>query len=274
MDCNFPDNVIIVGITRENKLFIPDGSTEILQGDKVVFMGTGPALDILAAKFFRKKSSIRKVAVIGGGSVGYLLTEKLEQAGIQVTLIEQDKERCSFLADNLRRSLVLHGDGTDVDLLENEAIGEADAVICVTNNDEKNLLCSLLVKQLGSAKIITRVGNAQTALLFDRVGIDVVVSPRESALKELLNRVKEHDVDIIALIEGGQGEVLQVTLPDDFAATRVADLQFGVRAIIGVVQRVRQIIIPNGDTVLRGGDVLRIFIMASDADAVKRMFCR
>ena len=274
MDCNFPDNVIIVGITRENKLFIPDGSTEILQGDKVVFMGTGPALDILAAKFFRKKSSIRKVAVIGGGSVGYLLTEKLEQAGIQVTLIEQDKERCSFLADNLRRSLVLHGDGTDVDLLENEAIGETDAVICVTNNDEKNLLCSLLVKQLGSAKIITRVGNAQTALLFDRVGIDVVVSPRESALKELLNRVKEHDVDIIALIEGGQGEVLQVTLPDDFAATRVADLQFGVRAIIGVVQRVRQIIIPNGDTVLRGGDVLRIFIMASDADAVKRMFCR
>ena len=95
----------------------------------MIFIGTGPALDILAARFFRKSSAIKKVAVIGGGSVGFLLTEKLEQAGIQVALIEHDRERCSFLADNLRRSLVLNGDGTDFELLESESIGEADAVI-------------------------------------------------------------------------------------------------------------------------------------------------
>ncbi len=274
MDCDFPSDVIIVGITRDNTLFIPDGSTIIRNKDKVVFIGTGPALDILAARFFRKSSAIKKVAVIGGGSVGFLLTEKLEQAGIQVTLIEHDRERCSFLADNLRRSLVLHGDGTDFELLENEAIGEVDAVICVTNNDEKNLLCSLLVKQLGSARIITRVGNVQTALLFDRVGIDVVVSPRESALKELLNRVQASDVDILALVEGGQGEVLQITLAEDFPRTRIIDVQFGAKAIIGTIQRGRQIIIPHGETTLQGGDLLKIFTMAADADTVKRMFSK
>jgi trk system potassium uptake protein TrkA len=273
-DCEFPENVIIVGITRDNTLFIPDGSTVIKNNDKVIFIGTGPALDILAAKFFRKSSAIKKVAVIGGGSVGFLLTEKLEQAGIHVTLIEHDKERCAFLADNLRKSLVLHGDGTDFELLENEAIGDTDAVICVTNNDEKNLLCSLLIKQLGAGKIITRVSNAQTAMLFDKVGIDVVVSPRESALKEVLNRVQAHDVDILALVEGGQGEVLQITLPADYPKTRLADVQFSVKAIVGAIQRGRQIIIPHGNTMLKGGDLLKMFTMAADAETVKRMFGR
>ncbi len=274
MDCKFPDNVLIVGITRENSLFIPDGSTRISLNDKVIFMGMGTALDVLAARFFQKSNKIRKVALIGGGSVGFLLAEKLEQANIRVTLIEHDKERCLFLANNLKKSLVLHGDGTDFDLLENEAIGDADAIICVTNNDEKNLLCSLLVKQLSKGRIITRVGKTQTALLFDRVGIDVVVSPRESALKDLLNRVQAHDVNILALIEGGQGEVLRITVPEGYPETQVVDLTFAAKVVIGVIQRGRHIIVPHGETRILGGDILNIFTMAQDAEAIKKMFAQ
>jgi trk system potassium uptake protein TrkA len=272
MDCTFPENVLIVGITRDNTLFIPDGSTVITLNDKVIFMGTGIALDILAARFFQKSNKIGKVALIGGGSVGFLLAEKLEEAGIRVTIIEQNKERCLFLANNLKKSLVLHGDGTDFDLLESEAIGEADAIICVTNNDEKNLLCSLLVKQISKGRIITRVGNTQTALLFDRVGIDVVVSPREAALKDLLNRVEAHDVDILALIEGGQGEVLRITVPERFPETRVVDMTFAAKVVIGAIQRGRLIIVPHGETRIQGGDILNIFTMAVDAEAIKKMF--
>ena len=105
-----------------------------------------------------------------------MLARTLEEAGILVKIIEKDEERCVFLADNLGKSLVLHGDGTDMDLLEEESVGDADVSICITNNDEKNLLCSLLIKQLGSHRIITRVSNAPTAQLFERVGIDVAVS--------------------------------------------------------------------------------------------------
>jgi trk system potassium uptake protein TrkA len=272
MDCVFPKNVLIVGIMRDNQLFIPDGSTIIILNDKVVFMGTGIALDILAARFFQKNHKIKKVALIGGGSVGFLLAEKLEQARIRVTIIEHDKDRCSFLANNLKKSLILNGDGTDFELLESEAIGDADAIICVTNNDEKNLLCSLLVKQLSKGRIITRVSNSQTALLFDRVGIDVVVSPREAALKELLNRVQAHDVDILALIEGGQGEVLRVTVTEGFPESRVVDLTFSAKAVIGAIQRGKQVIVPHGETTLKGGDLLHIFTMAADAEAIKKMF--
>jgi trk system potassium uptake protein TrkA len=274
MDCSFPENVLIVGITRNNKLFIPDGSTKIDINDKVIFMGKGTALDILAARFFQKSNKIGRVVLIGGGSVGFLLAEKLEQAHLRVTIIEHDKERCLFLANSLKKTLVLHGDGTDLELLESEAVGDADAIICVTNNDEKNLLCSLLVKQISEGRIITRVGNSQTALLFDRVGIDVVVSPRESALKDLLNRVQAHDVDIIALIEGGQGEVLRITFPEGSPKTRVADLTFSAKAVIGAIERGRTIIVPRGNTTIQGGDLLNIFTMAEDAEAIKKMFAQ
>ncbi len=273
MDCSFPKDVLIVGITRDHNLFIPDGSTVIRVDDKVIIMGTGVALDNLAGSIFQTSNSIKTAVLIGGGSVGFMLAQQLEQAGIKVKLIEHDKDRCIFLADKLKKSLILHGDGTDLELLEGEYVGDAGVIVCITNNDEKNLLCSLLVKQLGSdQRIITRVSNARTAQLFERVGIDVVVSPRESALTELLNRVQARDVDILALVEGGQGEVLRLTLPEDFPETRVIDLKFDVKAVIGVVKRGRRLIIPYGDTVIQAGDQVKIFTMAEDAEAVKKLF--
>lgn len=272
MDCEFPDNTLIVGITRENYLFIPHGSTVINLDDKIIFMGTGTALDILAASFFQSPNKIKRAVLIGGGSVGFMLAEKLEQAGIRSTIIESDKDRCHFLANNLKKALVLNGDGTDFELLESESVGTADVIICVTNNDEKNLLCSLLVKQISSGRVITRVNSTQTALLFERAGVDVVVSPRQSALRKLMNRVQTHDVDILALIESGQGEVLRVTLPESFHNKKIVELTFSASAIIGAIQRDRQIIIPQGETLLQSGDLLVVFTVASDAEAIKKMF--
>ncbi len=274
MDCTFPQNVLIVGITRAHNLFIPNGATTIQPDDKVIFMGTGPALDSLAAQFFQNVNTIKTAAVIGGGSVGFMLAQQLEQAGIKVKLIEHDRNRCIYLADNLKHSLILQGDGTDLELLEGESIGESDVTVCVTNNDEKNLLCSLLIKQLGCERIITRVGNVRNSALFERVGIDVVVSPRDSALKELLNRLQAKDVNILALVEGGQGEVLRLSLPEEFQETLVRDFQLPARAIIGVVKRGRNVIFPHGDTALLAGDQLIIFTMAKDAEAIKAVFAR
>ena len=273
MDSSFPSNVLIVGITRDHNLFIPDGSTVIQADDKVIFMGTGPALDTLAASIFQSSTNIKTAVLIGGGSIGFMLAQQLEEAKIRVKIVEHDEARCVFLADNLKKSIILHGDGTDLELLEGEAIGDADVTVCVTNNDEKNLLCSLLVKQLGeNSRIITRVSNAKTGQLFERVGIDVAVSPRDSALTELLNRVQARDVNILALVEGGQGEVLRLILPEDFAPTKVMDLNFEVQAVIGIVKRGRELVIPNGETVLQAGDQLKIFTMAEDAETVKGLF--
>ena len=272
MDCAFPEEVLIVGITRDNTLSIPSGTSEILLGDKVIFMGTANALDLLAVDLFQARNKITTAAVIGGGNVGYFLAEQMEQARIKVKIIEQDVNRCNFLADNVKTSLVLQGDGTNLELLEDEAIGNADVVVCVTNNDEKNLLCSLLAKQLGARRIITRTSNERNAVLFERVGVDVIVSPKESAMKELLNVIHTKDIDILALVAGGQGEVLLVTAPDSFLDTRIMDLKLPTSAIIGAIKRGKKITIPNGKTLISAGDQLKIFTVVENTNSIQAVF--
>ncbi len=274
MDYDFPANVLIVGITRNNILFIPNGTTKIESDDKVIFMGTGPALDVLAATLFQVKDRIKTAVVIGGGNVGFYLAKQMEKAKIKVKIIEKDEKRCNYLTDNLKSTLVLQGDGTDLEMLEDEYIGDMDVVICVTNNDEKNLLCSLLVKQLGAGRIVTRVNNAGNAQLFDRVGIDVIVSPRESAMKELLNQIQAKDVNLLALVEGGQGEVLRIVVSEDFVDTRVMDLSLPNNAIIGVIKRGRGIIIPDGHTIVSAKDQLKIFTVAENTEVLNTLFAK
>nr|WP_269755893.1 Trk system potassium transporter TrkA [Desulfogranum marinum] len=274
LDNVFPKDILIVGITRDEVLFIPKGTTKIQLDDKVIFMGTGRALDMLAADLFQIKNKIATAAVIGGGNVGFFLAQQMEQAGIRVKIIEQDQQRCIFLADNLKGSLVLHGDGTDLELLEEESVGAMDVVVCVTNNDEKNLLCSLLVKQLGAQRVVTRVSNSRKAQLFERVGIDVVVSPRESAMKELLNHMQAKDVNILAMVGGGKGEVLRIKVAETFPDTKIMDIGLPTGAIIGVIKRGKGIIIPNGSTVVQAHDRLKIFTVPENTEPIQNIFSR
>ncbi len=272
MDYDFPKDTLIVGITRDEELFIPNGQTTILPGDKVILMGKSLDLSQLAIQIHNRKKQIKTAAIIGGGNVGYTLASQLEHSKIRVKLIEHNKTRCDFLADNLHSSLVLQGDGTDLQLLEDENIGDHDVVICVTDNDEKNLLCSLLVKQLGGKRIITRTGKSHNAELFERVGVDVVVSPHQSTLKELLNIIESKGVNILALVGSGRAEVLHVKVDTDFPVTKVTDLNLPESAIMALVKRGTDIIIPKGQTEIRGGDDIAVFTTVENLEPIKSVF--
>ncbi len=113
----------------------------------------------------------------------------------------------------------------------------------------------------------------QNYRLFEHVGIDVVVSPKASALTEVLNRVQARDVNVIALLEGDRGEVLRLTLNETFSAVAVKDLALPARAIVGIVVRGRDLIIPNGETTLEAGDQLEIFTMKEDSEQIRDFFC-
>lgn len=274
MDYTFPDNVLIVGITRDDILFIPDGTTRIEVDDKVIFMGDSPALNILAADILRNISSIKTAVIIGGGNVGFFLAQQMEKAKIKVKIFEQDQARALFLANNLKRSMALLGDGTNIELLEEEEVGDSDIVVCVTNNDEKNLLCSLLVKQLGAKRVVTRVGNVHNARLFERVGIDIVVSEREAAMKELLNVLRTEDIDVLATVSNGQGKVLNFMVPKTFLETKVMDLTLPKNVIITDIKRGKGVIIPNGSTIVRANDQLKIFSVLEKTDLIKAAFTK
>ena len=271
-DCGFTQNTLMVGLTRNGELFIPNGDTEIQEDDKLIFMGTSHSLDILAGTFFHEKEIVKSVAIIGGGNVGMMLAKTLEKLKIKIKIIEKDYDRCQVLAEELSNTLVINGDGTNLKLLDEEEIGGADVVISVTNNDERNLLCSLLAKQLGVKRVITRVAKVLNIPLFEKVGIDIAVSPKTSAINEVRNDLQENDVDILATVEQGQGEVLEINLDPDFDGKKIMELKFPANAIIGVVIRKNNIIIPKGDTVINTNDILIIFTTAENAPEIKVFF--
>jgi len=271
-DCNFTKDTLIVGLTRGGTLFIPGGDTILEVEDKLIFMGTTHSLDILAGTFFHEKEFVKSVAVIGGGNVGLMLAKSLEALKIKTKIIEKNMNRCQVLSQELKSTLVINGDGTDLKLLEQEDIGGCDVTVSVTNNDEKNLLCSLLAKQLGSKRVIARVTNVLNIRLFEKVGIDIAVSSKTSAIKEVKNDIDENDIDILASVEQGQGEVLEIEVTREFAGKKVMELNMPANAIIGVIQSRGQIIIPNGYTELKYCDLMMIFTTSENAPKIREFF--
>lgn len=271
-DCRFPEDTLVVGITRDCKLFIPDGETAFELNDKVIFMGSSTSLDILANMIFENTSKVKTASIIGGGSVGLMLAQNLEKVGIRTKIIERDYKRCEELTEELKSTLVLYGDGTNLELLESEDIALSDVVISVTNNDEKNLLCSLLVKQLGAKRVITRVSKSANIALFEKVGIDVALSPKEASINEIKNDLIETDVEILATVEQGQGRIIETNISPEFQERRIMDLNLPAKAIIAIIQRGMQVIIPKGTTVVKPCDQLMVFTNEENCARVKEFF--
>ena len=274
-DCNFPESVLVVGITRENELFIPNGLTVFELADKVIFMGLNKPLNELSKKYFFKDSDeIKNVAIMGGGNIGYMLAVKLEEIGINTKIIESDLDRCDFLAEKLVTSLVVNADATDSEIFDEEELDECDVLIAVTNNDEKNLLASLLAKQKGVSKVFARVTSDSMAALFERVGIDITVSPKIVTMNAINDKILDKQTNILAVVERGQGEVLKIKTPPNLNNKFIRDIGFPVNAIIGAIKRGGKVIVPRGDTIIKDGDAFIIFVMSSNIDKVKEFLGR
>ena len=271
-NCEFPKDTLIVGITREGELFIPNGETTLLEGDKVIFMGLSNSLNILAGKFFHEKEFVKYVTIIGGGNVGLKLAKILENLNLKLKIIEKNEQRCNELSQELNNALIINGDGTDLELLNEEDISSSDVVVSVTNNDEKNLLCSLLLKHLGAKRVISRVSKDINAALFEQVGIDIAISSKTAALSEIKNNIKDTNIGILATVEQGQGEVLNIELPEGFETKKLMDLKMPAKAILGVIQRRNRIIIPHGATEIMSGDNIIIFTTSVNAQIIKKFF--
>ena len=151
-------------------------------------------------------------------------------------------------------------------------IASSDVVVSVTNNDEKNLLCSLLIKHLGAKRVVSRVTKNTNLALFEQVGIDIAISSRTASLNEIKNSIKDTNIGILATVEQGQGEVLNIELPQSFETKKLMELKLPAKAIIGIVQRNNRIIIPNGATQIMNGDNVIIFTTSSNAPTIKKFF--
>jgi trk system potassium uptake protein TrkA len=237
-------------------------------------MGTPDAMLQVEALVNRSESRGRvRVTIIGGGDVGLQVAERLEQLpSIELRIMERDLARGEMLAARLTRTLVLNGDGTDLEFLESENVGQSDVLVCVIDNDERNLLASLLGRQLGVPKIVTRVSRLTNLRLFERVGIDVALSARGAAVASILHQITGGTSTLLAVLEHGEARVLELTVSKQFTAKLLKGIGTPVDAIVGAILRDGDAIVPRGDDRIEPGDRILVFSTREAADRVQAYF--
>ena len=270
---HLPRGSLIVAVKRAANLFVPRGHTQLAADDKIILMGKPDAMREVERQIYPRSSDTIEVTIIGGGDVGLQLAERLEASPqCRIRIMERDASRGEVLASRLKRTLVLNGDGTDLEFLESENVGRSDVLVCVIDNDERNLLASLLGRQLGVPKIVTRVSRPTNLRLFERVGIDVALSARGAAVASILHQITGGTSSLLAVIEHGEARVLELIVSPRFEPKPLKGIGAPGDAIVGAILRGREVIIPRGDDRVEPGDHIIVFSTREAADRVQAYF--
>ena len=273
-DLTLPASILVVGILRQDKMIIPNGNDMLLADDHVFFIGEHDAIVEFEGNFNNKRSKVERVMIIGAGRVGRNLAVLLEQSGISVKIIDRDPERCDATACILNQGIVLNGDGTDIDLLTQEGAGEADAIVCLTNDDKLNLLVALLAKRLGAKKTFVRVGRSEYASIMQQVGVDVALSPQIITASVILRFIRQGDVVSLMLFEGAKAEAMEFIVQNGskIAGKPLHSIHFPAHSLIGMVVRDGAALSPDGNMILRAHDRAVIFTLPGKAKSISSLF--
>ena len=272
---HLPHGALIVAVKRREAIEIPRGDTRLGAGDKIIAMGTPEAMRQVQPQIYQgsDRKGVQLVTIIGGGDVGFRLAQQLDATReVELRIIERDRQRGELLAAALGRALVLNGDGTDLALLEGEEIGRSDVLVSVIDNDERNLFASLLGRQLGVRKIITRVSRPGNLRLFERVGIDVALSARGAAVASVVHHIQGGRANLLAVLEEGQATIVEITVPASYRARALAEMEPPPQSIVGAILRGADVIVPRGQDQIRPNDRLIVFATAESVGRVRDYF--
>lgn len=274
-DLELPKDILVAGIMRDNKIIIPRGSDSLKAMDQVIFLGETKALEVFEKRFSSGRSTkLNKIFIVGAGRVGRYLAVMLENAGYNLKIIDNDKHRCELIGKLLKSSLVLHGDATDKELLVEEGIGQADAVICLTEDDKLNMLAALLAKNLGAERSLVKVGKVDYIPLMEQVGIDATFTPQLITAGSILRMARSEDILSMSLIEKDLAEAMEIMISENSAliGMTLKEVKFPKGCLIGAILRDNQIIIPRGDDCLLAKDRVVVFVLHDIAKKVLSLF--
>jgi trk system potassium uptake protein TrkA len=272
---HMPRGALVVAVKHRETIEIPTGVTRLNPGDKIFVMGTPDAMEEVVPQIHgdQQKRRVQIVTIIGGGDVGFRLAQRLDGLpDVELRIIESDKQRGALLAASLKRALVLNGDGTDLELLESEEIGRSDVLVSVIDNDERNLFASLLGRQLGVRRTITRVSRLANLRLFERVGIDVALSARGAAVASIIHQIQGGRAHLLAVLEEGQATIVEVAVPAGFRSRALMEMKAPPQSIVGAILRGTDVLIPRGPDQIRPNDRLIVFAAADSVRTVRDYF--
>ena len=267
---SLPENCNIVAINRAGEIFIPKKDDQIQLNDHVMLLCDSNVLPSLRQMLHESQTS-QKVMIVGGGMVGFYLANRLEKMGLDVKLIEQNADRCAEIADKLSSTMILNGDGSDLALLQEEGAGKMDVVFAVTGLDDKNLLCSLLVKQLGAKKILSRVNRSVYIRLFEMVGVDRAVSPGQVTADAVLQRVIGGE-EVVTLSDERMELVDFIARPGAKIIGKSTSKELPKDSLVGMILRDGIPMLPGDDFKVEVGDRVFVMSMPEVVSKVKKLF--
>ena len=266
----FQIKILVCAVERGEEVFIPDGEYVLRSGDKLHIAASHVEIEMFFKLLGQRKDKIKRVILCGGGRVSFYLATQLCKMGMQVKIIEIDERKCENLCELLPKATVINGDATDHDLLIEEGIQEADAMIALTGMDEENIIMSLFAKSQGVSKIILKVNEDRRARMIQEFGLDSIVSAKTATADAILSYVRARrnsqgstNVDTMYQLVDGKVEALEFIVKSQTSYTDIPlkDLSLKANNLIACIARKRKIIIPNGDDCIQAGDNVIIITM-------------
>lgn len=255
----------VAAIFRKDRPIIPEGSTMIEADDEVFFVAAQKDIRPCMGELRRLDKPYRRLMIAGGGNIGSRLAQNLEHR-YQIKIIERDPERCESLSRTLSKSIVLCGEASHRDLLMDENIEQTDVFLALTNDDEANIMSSLLAKRLGAKKVMTLINNPAYVDLVQGGEIDVAISPQQATIGKLLAHVRRGDVVNVHSLRRGAAEAMEAIAHGDKATSKVVgraieDIDLPESTTIGAIVRDKEVLIAHDDTVVQSDDHVILFVV-------------
>ena len=273
----FPDlRAVVVGILRDGSLFVPRSADSMLVGDLVYVVSHKDQVRRTLSIFGHDEQEAHRVVIAGGGNIGLFVAATLEARGsrAKVKVVESMRDRAVVIAEQLKRTVVLHGNALDQDILREADVHEADTLVAVTNDDEVNILACVMAKRLGCRRTMALINNRSYPTFTRTLGIDATVNPRTVTVSRILQHVRRGRIRGVHTIENGLAEVIEAealeTSPLVGKPLRELDLADGIR--IGAIYREGKVIVPDGASQIVAKDRVIIFAMAERVRQVEQMF--
>lgn len=255
----------VAAIFRRDRPITPRGDTLIEADDEVFFIAARKDIRAVMGELRRIDETNKRVVIAGGGQIGERLAEAIESR-YQVKIIEMSPARCRYLSDTLESTVVLQGSASDKDLMLEENIADADIFLALTNDDEANIMSSLLAKRLGARKVMTIINNPAYVDLVQGGEIDIAISPQLATIGTLLAHVRRGDIVSVHSLRRGAAEAIEAVAHGDAKSSKVVgkaieDISLPPGTTIGAIIRDEEVLIAHDDTVIESGDHVILFVV-------------